>query len=285
MIIRPALTQSLQNTLAQIQAIKAGTDEGREAKHTYSHDTIFHSILDSKLPPGERTAERLADDAQVLMMAGTLTTAWTLEVIMYWLITLPDVLAKLKVELCEAIPNPAHAIPLTALEQLPYLTAVIKEGLRLTYGVSCRLARSDPDKPMLFTDKSTGNSYTIPRNTPVGMTSVQIHHDESIFPDSHRFHPERWLDSSAKERNLDRYMVSFTAGSRQCAGKELAWAELYLCLSAIWRRWGSGLYTEEGDDGVFVLWETGIRDVEIEADHFLPFQGKGTQGIRVKVLK
>jgi len=217
------------------------------------------------------------------MMAGTLTTAWTLEVIMFWLIMKPEILCKLKGELKAAMPDKNAVVPLPTLEGLPYLNAVMKEGIRLSYGVSCRLARIDPENEMIYTDPATGKDWIIPPNTPVGMTSVQIHHIESLFPDSKRFYPERWLTPEAK--SLEKYIASFTAGSRQCLGINLAYAELYLVLSAIWRRWGSTAYRDEGDEGVFELYETGLRDVEIEADAFLPLQQKGTQGIRVRAFK
>jgi len=269
-----------QNTAKQIAAIDAGKDD---KDSSLSHPTIFHAILDSKLPPSEKTVARLSDDAQVLMMAGTLTTAWTLEVIMFWLIRQPTTLQKLKEELRTVMPEKNTIVPLPKLENLPYLNAIMKEGLRLTYGVSCRLTRSCPDKDMSYTDLTTGKSWAIPRGTPLGMTSVQIHHNESLFPNSKLFSPERWLTPSAHK--LDKYMVSFTAGGRQCLGRDLAHAELYLALSCIWRRWGSTGFREEGDEGVFELFETGLRDVEIEADHFLPIQQPGSKGIRVRCFK
>jgi cytochrome P450 len=274
------LTEDLlsQNTLKQIANIQAGVNDYNKS---VSHPTIFHSILNSKLPPEEKTAVRIADEAQVLMLAGTLTTAWTLEIIMFWLITQPDTLAKLKAELKTIMPDKDSLVPLPVLEGLPYLNAVIKEGLRLSYGVSCRLARSCPNAEMEYVDPSSGKIWVIPRGTPVGMTSVLIHHNESIYPDSKRFWPERWLVPNA--RDLDKYLVAFTAGARQCLGMNLAYAELYLSLSAIWRRWGSVNYRDEDDDGAFELFETGLRDVEIESDAFLPIQQPGTKGIRVRV--
>ncbi|OCK81439.1 cytochrome P450 monooxygenase [Lepidopterella palustris CBS 459.81] len=280
-LLHPAMASFIQqkrNTLKQIADIHSGKQQ-----NDLSHPTIFHSILNSKLPPEEKSVDRLSDDAQVLMMAGTLTTAWALEVIMFWLITLPETLKKLKDELKTVMPSKDTEVPLPTLEALPYLNAVMKEGIRLTYGVSCRLARSDPDNVMVYTDPSNNKEWRIPPNTPVGMTSVQIHHMESLFPDSKRFYPERWLTPESK--NLEKYIVSFTAGSRQCLGINLAHAELYLSLSSIWRRWGSTAYRDEDDDGVFELYKTGLRDVEIEADAFLPLQQKGTKGIRVRVFK
>ena len=61
--------------------------------------TIFHEILDSKLPPEEKTVARLGDEATTTLAAGVITTAWTLSVALYYLLTSPSVLEKLKTEL------------------------------------------------------------------------------------------------------------------------------------------------------------------------------------------
>lgn len=219
------------------------------------------------------------------MMAGTLTTAWTLEVCTFHLLRPQNahILQRLKEELYDAIPeiSMAHKIPLPVFETLPYLNAVIKESLRLTYGVSGRLQRISPDTPISFNDGK--REWFIPPGTPVSMTSVQIHHDERFFPDSWEFKPERWLGH--KNEKLEKYLVSFTKGSRQCLGMHLAFAEMHLCLSAIWRRWGSTEVRMDGDEGVLELYETTLKDVEIQGDNFLPLVQKGSKGIRVRVLK
>jgi hypothetical protein len=55
--------------------------------------------------------------------------------------------------------------------------------------------------------------------TPVGMTSVHIHQNPDIFPEPMKFKPERWLEKRPQGAPpLDRYLVSFSKGSRQCAG-------------------------------------------------------------------
>jgi len=46
-----------------------------------------------------------------------------------------------------------------------------------------------------------------------------MHHNEDVYPDSHAFLPERWLDAQGQRRtNLDRGLLSFSKGSRQCLG-------------------------------------------------------------------
>jgi len=52
------------------------------------------------------------------------------------------------------------------------------------------------------------------------MSSVIAHHNEKIFPDSYSFIPERWTDQPDGGRSLERYIVSFSKGSRQCIGQK-----------------------------------------------------------------
>ena len=188
----------------------------------------------------------------------------------------------MKAELKTAVPEPDTTVALPVLEKLPYLNAVVQEAVRLSYGVASRLQRISPDKALRFTDSCNGKEWVIPPGTPVGMTSVLIHHDESIFPTSHSFIPERWIENP----RLDRYLVSFSKGSRQCLGINLAYAEMYLCLAAIFSRFGSGGkegVRMQGDEGVLELFETGLRDVEVQADGFIPLAAEGSEGIRIRV--
>lgn len=219
----------------------------------------------------------------VIMSAGTLTSSWTLSVATYHLLASPRILKILKAELRSAISDLDAAVPIGVLENLPYLVAVVKEALRLGDGVVTRLQRISPEKPMLFIDRfGSGKEYLIPPQTPVGMTSLHVHHDESIFPDANSFIPERWIENPG----LSRFLLSFSKGSRNCLGINLAYAEIYLCLAAIFRRFGSGGkdgVRGEDDEGSLELFETGLKDVEIAAEFFVPVPVKESEGIRVKV--
>jgi len=109
------------------------------------------------------------------------------------------------------------------------------------------------------------------------MTSYLIHHNETIFPSSHNYIPQRWLDNP----RLDRYLISFTKGTRQCVGINLAYTELYICLATIFRRYG-GLESL-GPCGRLELFESTIDDVKMVADRFIPFVKDGSKGVRVVV--
>ncbi|KAK4067258.1 uncharacterized protein Triagg1_7701 [Trichoderma aggressivum f. europaeum] len=224
--------------------------ESKDASADAAHLTVFREILNSKLPPEEKTPARLAAEAQVLVSAGTETTARALTVALFKLLTHPQPLETLKSEL-ETVQD--SSLSLERLQQLPYLTGVIKESLRLSYGVVGRLQRIWPSEDMTF------HHWTVPAGTPVSMTSYDVHHDEVIFPESHQFHPERW----ASDPGLDKYLVSFGKGSRHCVGINLAMAELYITLAALFRSFGSEKVRWPGDMGQLILFESDDTDIKM----------------------
>jgi hypothetical protein len=114
----------------------------------------------------------------------------------------------------EAIPDPTAKLDLINLEKLPYLSACIQEGIRLFYGVSAPNPRISPDKAMRYKD------WVIQAGTPVSMTTIDVHHDEDVFPNSREYIPERWLHNPKPKENdnLSRYFVAFGKGARSCLG-------------------------------------------------------------------
>jgi len=51
----------------------------------------------------------------------------------------------------------------------------------------------------------------------VGMSSWLMHRNPDVFPEPMAFKPERWLDIE-DFRRLDKHIVAFGRGSRQCVG-------------------------------------------------------------------
>jgi len=71
------------------------------------------------------------------------------------------------------------------------------------------------------------------------MTPTLIPDNAVIFPDPNSFKPERWLPLDTEGKRLQKFLVSFSKGSRQCLGKSLAYAELYMAFAAIFGEFGS----------------------------------------------
>ncbi|KAK5121539.1 hypothetical protein LTR85_005372 [Meristemomyces frigidus] len=236
--------------------------------------TIVHTIKDSNLPPKERTADRLAIEAATFLGAGTETTGRVLAVTAYYLVANVDLLARLREELETVMPTPDTDAPLSELEKLPFLTGVLYEGLRLANGVSGRMPRVAPNETLVYRarDKEhrTEKVWQIPPGTAVSMSIYLLHHDEDIFPDSHSFKPERWIDNMP----LRQYLYAFAKGTRGCLGSNLAWSELYQTIAILFRKFDLRLYdTVES------------RDVEIVRDFSIAGMDPSSRGIRVKVVE
>ncbi|ORY11484.1 cytochrome P450 [Clohesyomyces aquaticus] len=262
----------------QINLIQADPHK-KNSTSDKAQETIFHQILNSDLPAQEKSMSRLWQDGQVTVLAGTITTAAALSFALYHILDQPTITRKLKEELGTVMKDKDAFPPSTALEQLPYFTGCIKEALRLSNGVSHRLQRISPNEPIIFEDKSTRKQMVIPPGTPMSMTGYLIHMDPALFENPKEFNPQRWLDNP----RLDRYLVAFSRGTRQCLGMNLGYAELYLTLAGIFRRYGTKDVRFPEDEGYIELFETDHRDVEIAADFVIPLAYKGSKGVRVVV--
>jgi cytochrome P450 len=202
---------------ARVRQAKADIDAGI----VYERPTVFASLLKSDLTLLDKEPQRLADEAAAVVGAGTETTSWALSVMTYHLLTKPELLAKLTAELQTVVTDPQHLPDWPVLETLPYLGAVIQEGLRLSYGVSSRTARIPTEENLIYRGEWNKKpiEYVIPQGYAIGMSTVVTHHNEREFPDSYAFIPERWLDeNNVRRKDVDRAMLAFSKGSRSCLG-------------------------------------------------------------------
>lgn len=188
--------------------------DGKGKIEDNGHPIILRELLDSNLPTREKATDRLTSEIQQLIGAGVETVAWALTTIFFYVLDKPDTMERLRAELDEAIPDPTAPVKLVSLQRLPYLTAVVKEGLRLSTGVSVRLPRVSPAQPIKY------KHWEIPAGIPVSMTTLDVLYDDYRFPDPCSFVPERWLDNpKAKDGNsLSRYLVPFGKGPKMCLG-------------------------------------------------------------------
>ncbi|KAL4816633.1 putative cytochrome P450 [Aspergillus spinulosporus] len=237
-----------------------------------TRSSLFRHLLSpssaGRLPESERDTERLAREAMVLFGAGTITTAHTLSFICYYVLHDSHIRDRLGEELRSVMAQYPTSMPTwQQLERLPYLQALVREGLRLSYGIMRRLPRVFPDAALRY------QQWTIPPGTPVGMAAYGLHTDPKVYPDPFKFWPERWLAQSNPSNNMNRNLVPFSRGSRGCLGMNLAYAEMYWALAVMFRPNAPKLE----------LFETEEKDVEHVVD-FLPAVPRlGGQGTRVMV--
>ncbi|KAL5358851.1 cytochrome P450 [Aspergillus floccosus] len=214
-----------------VQAIQKALDD-----YLMSKDIMDQKRRDATIfkPLEHLTKEQLINESIDIIIAGSDTTATTLSFAIHEILKNPAIARKLTAELDAAMPESARDLSLAEAEKLSYLSAVVKESLRLAKPVPGRLPRIVPAANSKA-DPLIVDGRVIPKGTIVGMSAWSVHFNEDIWgPDAREFHPERWLVEDAK--SLERYLVTFSKGARICLGINLAYAEIRLALAQLFRR-------------------------------------------------
>ena len=197
-------------------------DEHRERPGDF--DDLLSMLLETRYEDGSgMTDGQLIDEVVVLILAGHETTAISLACISWLLSRHPDWQRRIREEWAAVVgtddAGTAEGLSAKHLSQLPVLTAVVREGLRLyppAYLVS-RRARED--------DVFDG--------IPIGAGQLVIamvygaHRHTLTFPEPEAFRPERYLDGETKVN------FAFGGGPRLCVGVHLAMMELQVAVGRL----------------------------------------------------
>ncbi|KAG8789826.1 hypothetical protein FRC15_000018 [Serendipita sp. 397] len=115
------------------------------------------------------------------------------------------------------------------LNKLPYITAVMREGLRLHSTVPIFAVEAIDDTALL-------NKYFIQKGTHVLLQIASIHRDPAVYgDDAELFKPERMLDGKF-EALPPKAWIPFGNGARACIGRAFAWQEATIALATIFQR-------------------------------------------------
>ncbi|KAL3421023.1 Pisatin demethylase 15 [Phlyctema vagabunda] len=153
-----------------------------------------------------------------VLFAGTDSTGNNLATLCWFLANDAEKYRTLKTE----VDN--NAVTGAELQSLPYLNGAIKEALRLSMAISCRLPRLTPPEGWTY------GEYHIPANTRVGVAAFELHLNPKVFPSPHEFLPERWLKATTE---MHRDWLPFGKGARSCIARNLALQEMFVATECI----------------------------------------------------
>nr|XP_036212812.1 probable cytochrome P450 12e1, mitochondrial isoform X1 [Bactrocera oleae] len=186
------------------------------------------SVLEKLLRIDRKIAVVMALD---MMMAGVDTTSSTLTGILFCIAKNPDKQQKLLKELKSILPNKDSHLTVENMQNLPYLRACIKEGMRYHPSLAGTI-RQLPNDVVL-------SGYRIPAGTDVSVSSNLLLRNEKFVVEPNKYIPERWLrnDIEGKKYQLNNAFVflPFGFGPRSCVGKRIVDLELEVTLACLVR--------------------------------------------------
>ena len=181
---------------------------------------MLGSFIRSGLSQGEAESE-----ANLQILAGSDSTSTVFRMTMLYVVTIPRVYYALRQEIDAGVRSGAISRVITDFEarRLPYLQAVIWEGLRMTpplFGLQTKVAPPQGD---------TVNGVFFPGGTNVATCPAALTHRKDIFgDDANVFRPERWLeaDEATHSKYTSTVDLIFGSGRFGCLGRNIGLLEL-----------------------------------------------------------
>ncbi|ETS73763.1 hypothetical protein PFICI_14709 [Pestalotiopsis fici W106-1] len=198
-------------------AVKRHTSDINDEK---PRDTMLAEWLKHDLSPLQAEL-----DLSIQLLAGIETSIYTIRGTLLYLMTAPRVYNKLKREIAEGIQNGRISTPIKGDEakNLPYLQAVISEGLRISTPGTAGFPKRVPPGGEVICGKMLPAGTDVHVNFAALMTSREVFGDDADV-----FRPERFLEDDEETNTRRRKVVdlNFGFGRWLCLGKVLALLEM-----------------------------------------------------------
>ena len=195
------------------------------------------TLLDLQLPEEKRKLNEgeMISLCSEFLDGGTDTTSTALQWIMANIVKYPHIQRKLFEEINGVVGEGKEKVEEEDLQKMPYLKAVVLEGLR----------RHPPGHfvlPHSVTQDITFEGYVIPKYASLNFTVSEMNWNPKIWEDPMKFKPERFLNSKGNGDEVfditgsrEIKMMPFGAGRRICPGYGLAMLHLeYFLANLVW---------------------------------------------------
>ncbi|KAM1150802.1 hypothetical protein FF1_031342 [Malus domestica] len=208
-----------------------GLIDERRSKGRNGSSMIDHLLSLQESQPEYYTDQIIKGLIMVMLLAGTDTSAVTLEWAMSNLLNHPRVLQKAKSEL-DAKVGKENLVDEPDISKLPYLQSIISETLRLCPAAPLLL-------PHFTSDDCIIGGFDVPRDTMVLVNAWAVHRDPELWDEPESFKPERFESGE----DFSHKLIPFGMGRRACPGAGLAQRVVGLTLGSLiqcfdWNRVG-----------------------------------------------
>ncbi|XP_004504637.1 isoflavone 2'-hydroxylase-like [Cicer arietinum] len=222
------LEKKVKNIGEKTDAFLSGLLQEQRNKKERTNTMIDHLLSMQESQPEYYTDQIIKGLVLAMLLAGTDTTALTLEWSMSNLLNHPEVLKKVRDELDTHV-GQDRLVDESDLPNLTYIKNVIYETLRL-YGPAPLLI------PHSTSDDCIIGGYKIPRDTIVLINAWGIQRDPESWSEATTFKPERFNKKGELEK-----LIAFGMGRRACPGEALALRAISMTLALLvqcfdWKR-------------------------------------------------
>eukprot|EP00026_Physarum_polycephalum_P003469 Phypoly_transcript_03481.p1 GENE.Phypoly_transcript_03481~~Phypoly_transcript_03481.p1 ORF type:complete len:486 (+),score=64.09 Phypoly_transcript_03481:846-2303(+) len=188
-----------------------------------AQDLLDILLLEQKEHP-EVSDDSLIDTLRSIFVAASATSADTLDWLILFLCTYPDIQEKCYKEITEKIQG--RTVTLEDQSRLPYLDNVIKETFRLRPAAPIAL-------PRVAERDFTIGKYHVEKGSIVvenlyGVGNLEAHYDNPTV-----FDPDRWDRHPEKSSNL----IQFGVGPTICLGMNVAKQEIFLTAASLLQKY------------------------------------------------
>ncbi|KAJ7128256.1 fatty acid hydroxylase [Mycena filopes] len=233
---RPRVLQAVIGKNAKyqqdIKVMKDLADEivAERQAHPVDKKDLLNTMLYSSDPQtGKKmSADSISRNLITFLIAGHETSSGMLTFAIYHLLRTPEAMRKVRAEVDAVLGDrPAQV---DDLGKLPYLTAVMRETLRLTPTAGKRGVTPIKDTTI------GGGKYFVKAGETILIHVWNMHRDPRVWgEDAEVFRPERHLDGKFEALPPNAWQP-FGFGMRGCIGRAFAWQEVIFVLATVIQR-------------------------------------------------
>jgi cytochrome P450/NADPH-cytochrome P450 reductase len=198
----------------------------RRRKHPSEKKDLLNALLNNKDPKlgVGMTDESIVDNMVTFLVAGHETTSGLLSFLFYELCTSQEAYKRAQQEVDEVIGS--GAVTVAHLTKLPYLTACLRETLRLHSTAPAISLKAKKDEVI-------GGKYAVREGQGINCLLAKIQADPKVWgTDAAEFKPERMLDEHFNKLPAHAWKP-FGNGVRGCIGRAFAWQEALLTVALL----------------------------------------------------
>lgn len=183
-------------------------------------DSDARTFLDALVSWKDENGQRLSDNdihgnTMTMIAAGGDTTAHSTSWLIYFMATNPEVQKKMQAEVDAVLGDRSMLESKDDYTRLPYISAVIKEAMRLK-----PVGPFGPHEPNIDVEIE---GVHVPKGTMMFLMSDTGAVDEQNFKNADEFIPERWYESERSKLDSNQQAsIPFGYGPRFCPGRMLS---------------------------------------------------------------